>query len=301
MRSLRLSIFALTFSALAAAGPPASPERCAQRLAVALTGHGANAALMSSADPQAKTGELLTSPEFREHFARFINAQFNSNPGTTAEEDAPYFAAKYVLEKNLPWRDVFIGRISVDSSAPPKVVSDPNGLGYFHSKGWMKRYAGNEEHGIKLMAAYRIMQNTVGLTLKPAATPPGTDAQASGRQAAGCRFCHYDNWFALDHIATVLGTAQRTGSYINFQPYDGPPVPLLDGRQIADDRALVEALTQGDQFDFNTCRLAFRFLYGRAEYTCEAAQFDACVDAFRLSGSMQSALAAIAQRPEYCQ
>ena len=51
----------------------------------------------------------------------------------------------------------------------------------------------------------------------------------------------------------------------------------------------------------NTVRLAFKYLYGRTETTCEGAVFDKAVDAFDTKGSIKDALATIAKDPTFCQ
>jgi hypothetical protein len=47
--------------------------------------------------------------------------------------------------------------------------------------------------------------------------------------------------------------------------------------------------------------MAFEYLYGRAEVTCEGPVFDKCMTAFKASGSITSALAAVAKDQSYCQ
>ena len=65
------------------------------------------------------------------------------------------------------------------------VAPDPEGLGYFRSDAWMRRYAGNEEDGYRLSAAYRILQNTTGLELT--ATTNVAGRRPHGDRAAGRR------------------------------------------------------------------------------------------------------------------
>lgn len=287
-------------------GAPIDPqraERCAVRLGVAFTGRSPDAALLGQANPQTQVRELLTSAAFIERFSRFINSQFNDEPGATSAEDAAYHLTKYVLENDKPWTDLFLGPYKVDVVNNAVTVSDdPNGLGYFRSTPWLRRYAGNEEEGVKLSTAYRILNNTTGVKLVASVNVAGTDTSANGREAAGCRGCHYDGWFALDRVASVLTKRVGTGNNMRFEPPTAGPQELLGGAAtIADDKELVTALVNSPNFEFNTCRLAFQFLYGRKELSCEGPIFDRCVDAFRAQKTIQAALATVAEDPSYCQ
>jgi hypothetical protein len=62
----------------------------------------------------------------------------------------------------------------------------------------------------------------------------------------------------------------------------------------------VKTLVASENFPVATCRLVFKFLYGRAENACEGPIFDACVDEFRAKGTIQSALALVAKQPGFC-
>jgi hypothetical protein len=275
----------------------AKSERCATRLAIAFTGRAATPALFASASPEDAVDALLADPLFVERFARFANASNNVDPGATPAEDAAYVLTKYVLENDKPWSDVFAGGYDVTDVVTP----DPNGLGYFRSDAWMKRYAGNEAAGYRLSSAYRILQNTTGLDLTAVTNADGVDVTATGRQASACRGCHYDGWFALDKVAKILSRRNGLGDAMTFTPPTEGPQEILGGKTIANDKELVDALVASEPFRFNACRLAFGFLYGRAETTCEGAVFDACIDAFTAKGTMPAALAAIAKDPSFCQ
>jgi len=280
-------------------------ERCATRLSIAITGKAPAAALISKANPQEDVDALLASADFQERFSRFVNASFNENPGAVAAEDPSYYLTKYVLTNNLKWEDMFLGqyKVDVDPAATANVVvtSDANGLGYFRSMPWLKRYAGNEMAGIKLSTAYRIMQNTIGLKLVPSTNAPGADLTANGRQSAGCRACHFDGWFAIDKVASVLSRRTGTATNITFGPPPAAPQEILGGMIINDDKELVTALVKSEAFNFRACRMAFEFLYGRSEVTCEGPVFDKCMDSFRAGGTITSALASVAKDQTYCQ
>ena len=223
-RNAMVTIFTLAAASQAwaqAAMNADQSERCATRLSIAMLGKSPSTALMTNTAPQTDIDAMLTSADFQERFARFINATFNDDPGMTAAEDSAYYLAKYVLQNNRPWKDMFIGQYKVDvpagsTNAPPVVTDDPNGLGYFRSMPWLLRYAGNEEAGIKISTAYRMMQNTLGLKLVASTNAPSADISATGRQAAGCRACHFDSWFALDKTAGVLQRKKTQGNNVTF-------------------------------------------------------------------------------------
>lgn len=278
-------------------------ERCAVRMSVAITGKAPSAAFLQSVDPQAQADQLLDTVDFVEKFARFTNAAFNRTPGMTAEEDAPYYLAWEILSKKKPWKDLFVGQYRVEKNAAEAVVvvPDQNGLGYFRSPAWKKRYAGNEPNGVLLSLAYRMMNNAVGLKLIASTNAPDADLTATGRAAAGCRACHYDSLFALDLAASVLGKRVGTGPSPSFAPPSGAPVTMLGGLTVRDDKELVTTLVESEAFRFHTCRLAFQFLYGRKENRCEGPAFDRCMSEFKAQGTLQSALAAVVKDPTFCQ
>lgn len=272
-------------------------ERCATRLSIAFLGKAPTAQLAADPSPQAQVDALLEDADFQERFARFVNSQFNPEPGANLPEDASYTLAKYVLAQKKPWKEMFVGKYAVDMA----VTDDPNGLGYFRSTAWMRRYAGNELEGYRITAAYRILQNTTGLQLMATTAVDGLDLSATGRQASACKGCHYENWYALDKVARVLSFRKGTGNNMTFTPPTEGPQQILGGQTVSNDEELVQGLVASENFRFNACRLAFTFLYGRSEYTCEADVFDKCVDAFTTQGTMQAALAAIAKDATYCQ
>jgi hypothetical protein len=164
----------------------------------------------------------------------------------------------------------------------------------------MVRYAGNEEDGYRLSAAFRIQQNIIGLDVGAVTSSPGTDISATGRMANGCRGCHYDSYFALDKVAKVLSRKSGPDDNPTFTPPTEGPQSVLDG-QITDDASLVATLVNSTEHKFQTCRLAFMFAYGRAEATCESALFDACVDAYAASGDIRDTLRTITKDPGYCE
>jgi hypothetical protein len=283
----------------------AERARCATRLSIALTGRPATPELLANADPQSQVDALLASPAFVDQFARFTNSKLNDEPGMAPADDAAFFLAKYILENGKPWRELFDGAYRVEPVAGPpvsaQVVADPAGLGFFRSRNWMVRYAGNEEDGYRLSAAFRIQQNIIGLDVAAVTNAPGTDVSAGGRMATGCRGCHYDAYFALDKVAKIL--SRRTGPMNNpvfVDPTEGPQV-ALDGHTLNNDADLVKALVESTDHQFRTCRLAFQFLYGRNEATCEAELFDQCIDAYAATGDVRATLKTIAQAPGFCE
>jgi hypothetical protein len=291
--------------------PPADDAarlRCATRLSLALTGKAPDAALLASQDPQTQVDALLASEGFVDQFARFVNSELNPEPGETPAGDATFFLARHVLQNGRPWHELFDGKYDVvavpaanGNPATANVVDDPAGLGYFRSRPWMLRYAGNEEQGYRLNSAYRIQQNIIGLDVSAVTTAPGMDISATGRQAAQCAGCHYDSYFALDKVAKILSRRSGPADDPTFTPPNEGPQVLLDGKTIANDAELVAALLGSTDHQFRTCRLAFKYLYGRSEATCEAALFDACVDAYTETNDVRAALRTIAQDPGFCE
>jgi hypothetical protein len=233
----------------------------------------------------------------------------NPEPAETPAQDATYFLAKHILTNNRPWHELFDGAYNVQavaattgSPATAQVVDDANGLGYFRSRPWMVRYAGNEETGLRLSAAFRIQQNIIGLDVGAVTNAPGVDITATGRMATGCKGCHFDSYFALDKVANILSKVDITNTTsVQFLPSTHAPEPILDGRMIANDKELVTALVGSTDHKFRTCRLAFLYLYGRPEANCESALFDACIDAYTQTGDVRAALRSIATDPGFCE
>lgn len=287
--------------------PTEKNERCATRLHTVMVGEGAAQDALASPTPQAAFDTLVKDPRFVERFARFANSQLNPEPGARPVEDASYYLARYVLENDKPWSDMFVGPYDVvpSNAGQPNseavVQQNANGLGYFRSRAWMVRYAGNESAGIRIVAAYRMMQNTIGLELAATTNLPEADLTADGRKAAQCAGCHYNPWFALDKVATVLG--RKTGDAMDptFEPPTAGPQNILGGVMVSNDKELVTALVGNHAFDVNACRLAFKFLYNRTENTCEAPVFDACVDAFKKDKRITTALSVVAKDPSFCE
>jgi hypothetical protein len=305
-------LFAMTSTPRRAEADPASDaaekaEKCATRLFTTMIGDGASAAALTSATPQTYFDTLVKDPLFVERFSRYVNSQFNRTPGATPAEDAPYYLSKYVLVNNKPWSEMFVGQydvnpsVAADPNSEAVVVPNPNGLGYFRSRAWAVRYAGNELGGIRIVTAYRMMQNTIGLKLSATTNAPDVDISATGRKSAQCSGCHYNPWFALDKTAAVLGLRTGTGATTAFTPSTLGAQSILGGVTISNDKELAQALVGDESFDVNACRLAYGYLYGRAEYTCEGKVFDACVTAFKKDKTITSALAVVAKDPTFCE
>lgn len=280
----------------------AASERCAIRLASNIQGRAPSTTLFTNATPQTQVDALIGSAEFNEKFSRFVNSQFNSLPGEAPAEDASYYLTRHILQNSLPWRSLFNGQFRVEpdpaNNNQARVVADTNGLGYFRSPVWMRRYDGNELEGYRIAAAYRIMQNTVGLKLAAALNTEGVDAD--GRKGAPCNSCHYNNVFALDLAAKVLSKRPMGTSTSYTAPNEGAQV-FLGGKTIANDKEMVEALIASENFNFNACRLAAEFLYGRSEFKCEGPVFDKCVTDFKASGNIKTAVATLAKDASFCQ
>ncbi len=281
-----------------------SASRCASRLSAALLGTGASADLLTNANPQSQVDTMLQSPEFIERFSSFLNASFNDQPGANRAEDAPYYLGKYILQNNLPYKSLFVGQFDVvagaDGNADPTIQANPEGLGYFRSRAWLVRYAGNEPAGYKIVTGYRMMQNMLGLKLIASTNAPNVDVSATGRAQSPCNGCHFQGWYALDNVAKVLSKRKGNGNNMTFTPPNEGPQQAFD-TTINSDADIVNAVISSTAFKFNTCRLAFKFLYGRTENVCESKVFDACVDEFAAKGTIQSALAVVAKDQSFCQ
>lgn len=281
----------------------AKNETCAMRLSIAIMGETPNATLLASGDPQSEVPVLLKSEQFREKFARFINATYNRNPADEPGGDAPYYLTKHILEQGKPWKDLFLGPYDVqqDDDGNVTIADDPDGLGYFRSQKWMQRYAGNELEGLKISTAYHMLQNTIGLKLVAVTNEPNVDVSSKGRANQPCAGCHKDPWYALDKLATVLTRRNDEGDEIEFDPPEGGSQTVLGGVTVSDDKELVTALVNSDAFQFRQCRLAFNYLYGRDENLCEGPIFDTCMKAYGAQGTIESAIASVAQHPSFCQ
>jgi hypothetical protein len=278
-------------------------ERCAVRLSIALTGKSPEASQLTSSNPQGNVDAMLDTPEFADRYASFVNSEFNGGPISAANDDPIYTLAKHVITEKMAWSDLFQGPYSLTAGAtasdPMEVGDDTEGLGYFRSDSWRRRYAGNEQNGIMLVAAFRIVQNTTGLDLTPSIGQPGDKRDEDGRRKDPCKSCHFDSWFAIDTVASLLPLRNGTGATATFPERDVQPVQLL-GKTIASDKELVSTLVASDAFKFNQCRMVFKFLYGRPENQCEAKTFDACVTALETTKTIQSAVAAVAKDASFC-
>lgn len=285
-------------------------ERCANRVSIALLGEAAAPAQFTAASPQSAVGEMLKDPKFVERFSRFINSKFNPTPGTRPDEDASYYMTKYVLEQNKPWSEMFVGKNKVELQDPaqnpgnnnPVVVKDdPEGLGYFRSPRWLIRYAGNEPAGMLIVKANRIMQNAIGLHLVASTNAPDADVSATGRAAGVCRGCHFDNWYALDKVASILGKRVGENNNVTFEPYAGAKQEILGGVMVGNDAELVQALVGNEAFNVQACRLAFQYVYGRNENQCEGPLFDKCVETFKTEKTIQGAIRTVAADASFCE
>lgn len=300
-------------TALGADPTPAeqAEARCTRRLVQTLTGLELNQ--VSIGTPvmhpiQQHLAPYLAHPQFRRRLAAFINTKLSPGPSVTnfGGEDSLYAMATYVLDRDLPWREVFIGRYAISNpdSAAAQVTPDPKGLGIFRAPGWVTRYAGNAPDSYRLIGAYRMLQNLTGLVLVPSANNNQGDTTSKGRERADCRGCHFDSPWGLDKVARVIGKKVSFLRPDNQKEWHaGPPEEpqLIFGTLVHDDEELVRLIVGSNDFKFWTCRLAFEFVTGRQENTCEGEVFDRCMDAFEKDGSLISAVGAIAGSPEVCQ
>ena len=259
----------LVTSSIGSAQTAESRERCATRLSGAILGQTASAALFASANPQTSVDAMIATPVFQEKFSRFINSKFNVDPGAAPAEDASYYLSKYVLANNRPWKELFNGQYRVDpgatATADAVVTADPNGLGYFRSRAWMVRYAGNELDGYRIAAGYRMMNNVLGIKLVAAVNTNGVNA--AGRMQAACAGCHYNSTFGLDYVAKIL--SRRVGTTAATMTFAAPnegAQPVLGGLMLTNDKDFVNNMITSTDFNFNACRTAVEFLYARPEF-----------------------------------
>lgn len=245
--------------------------------------------------------EALRTAHFNNRFAAFINSKFNPEPGRNHAGDATFWAAQHVMMNQLAWKELFVGRFKVPNGDYPRVTADPNGIGYFTSEGWLQRYAGNEKDGYLIVAANRVLQNTIGSERVAAANnaDPNVPNDAQGRRAAACAGCHFEGPYALDPVAMLLPRKTTVNNQVTFVPTGAGPQRVLN-RSVTDLRELVETLVASDAFNFWSCRLAFEFVHGRAEYACEAPLFDRCVDAFQATGKIQDGIKVLVEDPGFC-
>jgi hypothetical protein len=284
------------------AGAEGEAARCTRRIAqtLGLDWRALYHDLQPGETPESKVAEWLESRIAIRTLASFINSRFNTQPATNSYEDAVYSAAVYVLTNKLPWSELYTGRLRIDGTNG-QVFADPNAraLGYFGSKDWQFRYKGNEPNGVMLSAAYRTMQNTIGLKLIPSPINGQGDASATGRERADCRGCHYDSAYALDKVARLLPKRVGFGGGAKIEIVPVAPQTLFGGT-VDSYEALVARLVHSEAFVFWTCRLAFEFVFGRPESACEGPIFDRCTQAFEASGSMAAAVQSLLVAPEYC-
>ncbi|MBK7857101.1 MAG: hypothetical protein IPJ65_00495 [Archangiaceae bacterium] len=147
------------------------------------------------------------------------------------EQDSAYYLAWEILQKHRPWKEIFLGPYRVEKNAADTVVVsvDPQGLGYFRSSAWLKRYAGNEPNGVKLSTAYRIFNNTIGPKLVPSTNTPGRRHQLDRPPVAGCRQLPLRQPLRSTSPPACWASASAPAT-MTFSPPDRTKVTLLGGR-----------------------------------------------------------------------
>lgn len=298
----RLLLLLVSQTALAQV-PDDATQRCTRRISQTLgMGYRANLQSLAGATPQTKVRTWLESRDAIATFAGFVNSRFNAQPGANLAEEGVPAAVRFILTNKKPWKELFTGRYVINhtNNLITEDATKP-ALGYFGSVGWQKRYLGNAPDGLLLSAAYRTMQNTIGLKLVPSAQNGEGDATATGRERTECRGCHFDSPYALDLVARLLPRKVGTGGGARAEVVAVTTQTIFNGLQVRDHEHLLATLTASDAFLFRTCRLAFEFVYGRPESACEASLFDRCVDAFAQTGMVQDALASYLEDPSYCE
>lgn len=253
---------------------------------------------------QGRVPDYLERGGFAERWGSFLNSRFNAQPGLTAEENMLVPVVRYVLGAHRPWKDVFVGRLTVSGPYGFPVVSEDPSLpphGLFGIAAWQQRYVGNASDGAMLQASYRILRATAGLDLTPSPQNASGDASHQGRQRAECRTCHFDSPYALDHVAALLPW-RKGGTPLRTEVVAQRPTPqvLFGGKTFQSLDEVLAYITDSDAFYFWSCRLAFEFTLGRPEVGCEAPLFDRCVDTLKATQDIRQAMSVIMQEPAYC-
>ncbi|MBK7861793.1 MAG: hypothetical protein IPJ65_24890 [Archangiaceae bacterium] len=160
-------------------------ERCAIRLAANLLGTAPTPALLAATDPRNEVPNLLQAPPFIDRFAAFINTRFNPEPVPYRVQEPAYFLTRKLLTENKKWKELFVGpyvftRQTGDTNGvmDPVITEDAvnGGYGYFQSPEWRTRFRGNELEGFRIVHAYRILNNALGIELKAALNTTGVSA-----------------------------------------------------------------------------------------------------------------------------
>lgn len=275
---------------------------CNQKLFHTLFSRAPSAAELVAPDPLSRVDQHLTHDEFRETFARFVNARFNWGPKERRDENPVYnMVREYILGRDRPWRDLFTAQVDVVGQ---NVNSDARAVGYFEGRYWKARYAGNEEDGYKLRTAYLIMNNIIGLNLEAITVTANGGSSRNDREDPDsvCYTCHVAADFALDKVARILDRVDRSASDAQntiFTDAEGP-AQVIYGETIQDLRGLAEMLVERDDFDNNACRLAFAFVFGREEEGTEPATFAGCLEAFRATGDIRDAVRHYLESDLFC-
>ena len=128
-----------------------SVQQCNQKLSNTLLDRAATTDELNNQNPMGRVDGLLKKTEFKEYFARFVNAHMNWGP-KDEQDDNPVYSSLigYVFKNDLQWKELFTHqREIVGQNANPS----PDAVGYFNHKKWKQRYEGNEEAGFKLRTA----------------------------------------------------------------------------------------------------------------------------------------------------
>lgn len=286
-----------------ATGDPNTALRCRNQTSIALAGRLPTAEEIAAGDREAVVDGLLSHEDFREHFASFLMRELNNVPSEETYQDALYLVALEVLKTNRPWSSLFNGAFGVRQSPATGrhyVYEDPQGLGYFRTPGWIQRYPGNEAQGVRLTAAYRMLNNLTGIRLTAVNNANATDVSKKGREASGCRSCHYDGWAPLDPVASILGARRGTGLSLEILPPAPDAVAVVGGRAVRNDRELVERLLSSEDYPLHMCDLMFHYVYGRAASSCEAPVVDACVATLKATDSAPMSLRGLVLHGGFC-
>ena len=288
-------------------------EQCNQKLSNTLLDRAATTTELANPDPMGRVDGLLNNSDFKEYFARFVNAHMNWGPKDNADENPVYMSLiNYVFKNDLQWKELLVhDREIVGQNANPSTKD----VGYFNHRNWRQRYEGNEEDGFKLRTAYMIMNNMIGLNLEAVTVSATGASDRDARKTPGtvCYHCHYRFDFALDRVADILPRVNRENMDVQNRQDLNPLGSMAEvfgttittqgasDPKVAGLRNFVEMLAERDEFYSNACNIAFEFTFGREADGSDPDVFDGCVAEFRKTGKILDAVRHFIESPIFCQ
>lgn len=278
-------------------------QQCNQKLYNTLYDRAPTQIELEAANPLTRVDAMLANDAFQDFFARYINAKLNTGPADKPEDEVVFNMVKsYILKRDKDWAELFTAKVDiVGQNINPK----PDAVGYFESRSWKKRYAGNEEEGLKLRTAYMVTNNIIGLKLDALTVTSSGDSSKKGRADPSnvCISCHFNLPFALDKVALILDRVDRKASDAQntlFLPPIGP-AQVIYGESVANLTELANMLVKRSEFNSNACHMAFTFVFGRDESAHEKQLFSQCMEKFTASKKITTAVKHFVESDIFCQ